>query len=228
MKHTFTKLPLSVAAALLVSLALLQTSPSASELASAANIYLYPRPVRIADLVLKNPAGHTLSLGGHRGKVVLLHFWSISCPACRMEEPFLDWVQRTFGPGGVVVLGVNLVDPPADVARYASSHRLPFPVLFDGGMGFDLKSVNIGGKQTAFVINPSKEAILEVPGLPTTYILDCEGNAIGYSVGAARWNHGSAQSLLQRLITDRHRFVPPVSDRFVRRAPFREGGPVQE
>lgn len=216
MKSFLTRTALSFAAAISM-IALLYTAPHASDLASSANIYLYPKPFRIADLVLKNSAGRSVSLADYRGKVVLLHFWSISCPACRMEEPLLDWVKRTFGPAGVEVLGVNLVDPPAQVTHHAASHKLPFPVLFDGGLGFDLKTVNMRGKRTAFVINPAKEAILEVPGLPTTYILDCRGQAVGYSVGPARWNHGSAQALLQRLIADRGSCVRPGGDRFAGR-----------
>ncbi len=209
MKPFPMKIALLVLAAISL-LAVLPTSPYASDLASSANIYLYPKPFRVADLTLKNPAGRSVSLADYRGRVVLLHFWSITCPACRMEEPLLEWVKRTFGPAGVEVLGVNLVDPPAQVASHAASHRLPFPVLFDGGLGFDLKSVTMSGKRTAFVINPAKEAILEVPGLPTTYILNGQGQAVGYSVGPAQWNHGSAQALLQRLIADKGAGVRPA------------------
>jgi hypothetical protein len=47
------------------------------------------------------------------------------------------------------------------------------------------------------------EAILEVPAFPTTYIVDCRGSAVGYSVGAARWNEKGAMGLLQTLLQDR-------------------------
>jgi thiol-disulfide isomerase/thioredoxin len=183
----------------------LVNSPAAvaSDLAAAANIFLYPKPFQVADLVLKNAAGQIVSLKDFRGKVVLLHFWSINCPACRTEEPALQQLKRAFGASGLEILGVNLVDSPKDIMGHAAANSTPFPVLFDGGRGFNLKVVNMGGKNTAFLVNPLQEAILEVPGFPTTYILDCRGSAVGYSVGVAQWNNQAALSFIQGLIADR-------------------------
>ncbi|MCX5861843.1 MAG: redoxin domain-containing protein [Deltaproteobacteria bacterium] len=174
----------------------------ASDPASAANIFVYPRPHKVADLVLKSPSGQTVSLKDFRGKVVILHFWSINCPACRMEEPFLEQLKRSFGPSGLEILAVNLVDSPQAIASHAVSNRLSFPILVDGGQGFQLKVVNMAGKSTAFVVNSSHEAILEVPGFPTTYIVDCRGSAVGYSVGCARWDSTYALNLIQKLVAE--------------------------
>jgi thiol-disulfide isomerase/thioredoxin len=175
----------------------------ASDLSSNANIFMYPKPLQIADLRLQSPSGQIVSLADYKGKVVLLHFWSIQCPACRVEEPLLQEVKRSFGPAGLEILWVNLVDSPPAIAEHAASNRLLFPVLHGGDRGVSLKVVNMSGKNTAFVVNPGMEAILEVPAFPTTYIVDCRGSAVGYSVGAARWNDKGALGLLQALIQDR-------------------------
>jgi thiol-disulfide isomerase/thioredoxin len=185
------------------AIALLAIHPAAADsadLAADANIFMYPKPYKIAELILKSPSGKTVSLSQYRGRVVLLHFWSINCPACRLEEPLLQQLKRSFGHTGLEILAVNLVDPPVQVANHAYANKTPFPVLFDGGRGFDLKVVTMAGKKTAFVVNSKKEAILEVPGFPTTYIVDSTGNAVGYSVGPARWNNGSVLALLQNLV----------------------------
>jgi peroxiredoxin len=174
----------------------------ASDLSTAANIFMFPRPQQVAEMLLKNPTGKIVSLRDYRGKVVLLHFWSISCPACKYEEPFLDQLKRTFEPMGLAVLGVNLIDPPESVVSHASACKLPFSVLFDGGKGFRIQTIPIAGRSSAFVINPANEAILNIPALPTTYILDCRGSAVGYSIGAARWNHASAVRLIQGLLAE--------------------------
>jgi thiol-disulfide isomerase/thioredoxin len=175
----------------------------ASDLSSNANIFMYPKPFKIADLRLQSPSGQTVSLADFKGKVVLLHFWSIQCPACRVEEPLLQEVKRSFGPAGLEILWVNLVDSPPAIAEHAASNRFLFPVLHGGDRGVSLKVVNMSGKNTAFVVNPGMEAILEVPAFPTTYIVDCRGSAVGYSVGAARWNDKGALGLLQALIQER-------------------------
>ncbi len=183
--------------------AIMPINPSyGSDNLSNANIFMFPKPHPVSDMVFAGPNGQVFSTSGLKGKVVLLHFWSIQCPACRMEEPLLEQLKKTYGGSGLEILGVNLVDPPEAIARYAASNHIPFPVVFDGGRGYSLKGVNMSGKRTAFLINSSQEALLEVPGFPTTYILDCRGSAIGYTVGAARWNASSAQAMIQKLLVD--------------------------
>jgi peroxiredoxin len=179
----------------------------ASDLAARANIFMYSKPMPVSPLVLKSNSGRTVSLGDFRGKVVLLRFSSVNCPACRLEEPMLDDLHRRFGSAGLEIVGVNLVDSPQEIAQHAAATKAPFPVFFDGG-GFSLKTVDMSGRRTAFVLNPKREAILEVPGFPTTYILDCRGLAVGYSVGAARWTDGSAVSLIESLVNDRSACKP--------------------
>ncbi|MGB6068821.1 MAG: TlpA disulfide reductase family protein [Desulfomonilaceae bacterium] len=172
----------------------------AADLAADANIFMYPKPFKIADLRLQNTSGQMVSLADFKGKVVLLHFWSIRCPACRMEEPLLRAVKKSFGPAGLEILWVNLVDPPRAIAEHAASDKMPVPVLHGTSGGASLKVVNIGSKTTAFVVNPAMEAILEVPAFPTTYIIDCRGSAVGYSVGSARWNDKGAVGLIRTLL----------------------------
>lgn len=174
----------------------------AADLASNANIYMYSKPFKIGDLALLNSRGQRVSLKDYRGRVVLVHFWSISCPACKVEAPLLDWLKKTYGPAGLEILGVNLVDPPASVVNYATKTNCCYPVLCTDGKSNGLQTVRMGGKTTSFLINDAKEAILEIPGLPTTYIVDCRGDAVAYSVGPATWNHASAQGLIRKLLAE--------------------------
>ncbi len=177
-------------------------SAQTDNLASTSNIFMFPNPVQISDLALKTSTGQNATLKDFRGKVVLLHFWSIQCPACRVEEPLLQRLKQNLGSSGLEILGVNLVDPPQAILQHTMANRPPFPVLYDGGAGFSLRTVRLAGRNTAFLINPSKEAILEVPGFPTTYIVDCKGNAVGYSVGVAGWETPPAVALLRGLLAD--------------------------
>ncbi|MFC1836432.1 TlpA disulfide reductase family protein [Thermodesulfobacteriota bacterium] len=187
-----------------VSLSLGQPATTqAADLASSANIYTYENPIKLSDLALTAVDGRRVTLSQFKGKVVLLHFWSIKCPACRFEEPFLDALHKAYGKSGLVILGVNLVDGPVEVTNFASKNSCPFLPLHGSATGLRLKVVQMGSMRTSFVINPSKEAVLEVPGLPTTYVLDCRGEAVAHSVGPARWNTSIAQAFIQGLIGDR-------------------------
>ncbi len=212
MKSITIRATLVITLALVASLAIVQDSP-ANELASAANIFMFPKPLAVSDMVLNNHLGRSVSLQDYRGKVVLLHFWSVQCPACRIEEPLLENLKQVFGPAGLEILGVNLVDTPQAIFNHASSRKVPFPILFDHSGSYKLRPISMGGKNTAFVVNPKQEAILEVPGFPTTYILDCRGNAVAFSVGAARWDNRAAVALIQNLISDRKTCVSGTSQR---------------
>lgn len=199
-------LALPIAALILLAAVLAAPAPAAADssaLASQANIYLLPRPHPIGNLSFTSATGQRLSLSDFRGKVVLLHFWSIQCTACRMAEPALQALKQAYGASGLEVLGVNLVDPPAAVAGHVSQHRPPFPVAVDGGTGLSLRPMNLNGKPTAFLVTPAREALLEVPGFPTTYILDCRGEAVGYSVGGAQWSRPIAADFLRSLLSAR-------------------------
>jgi thiol-disulfide isomerase/thioredoxin len=195
------KLTLVTVAALIMFSAHPQAT-QATELSSEANINMYPKPQEVGDLMLKSANGKTVSLRDFRGKVVLLHFWSIQCPACKLEEPLLEQLNKTFGRSGLEVLGVNLVDPPQSITQHITQKPTPFQVLFDGGNGFSLQTVSLGGRNTSFLINPGKEAILEIPGFPTTYVIDCRGSAVAYSVGVARWDAQPAVKFIQSLLSD--------------------------
>jgi thiol-disulfide isomerase/thioredoxin len=196
-------LSFTVAAIVLSAVLGISHGHAADQANGQSNIFMYPKPYQMGDLVLKDVQGRTVSLSEFKGKVVLLHFWMIQCPACKIEEPMLEKLKAAYGPSGLEILAINLVDPPVAVAGHAANRRMPFQVLCDGGQGFSLRMVSMAGRRTSFLVNPGQEAILEVPGFPTTYILDCRGSAVGYSVGPAQWEDTFATSLLKSLIAQR-------------------------
>ena len=53
----------------------------------------------------------------HRGKVVLVDFWTFQCIPCKKEMPHLVKLQKEFGPEGLVALTVALDDPPDETAQ---------------------------------------------------------------------------------------------------------------
>ncbi len=201
MKSQCKRLSITITMLLTLSAALGTVGSAGADPISDANIFMFPQPRTLAELVFANTQGKSVSLKDYRGRVVLLHFWSIDCPACRMEEPLLLDLKRAFGPAGLEILGVNLVDLPEQAAWHAAAKKFPFPVLVGQASGVKLKTVNMGTRPTSFLVNGMQEAVLEVPGFPTTYIIDCRGSAVAYSVGVAGWDHAAARGLIQRLTT---------------------------
>ena len=72
------------------------THAQSGNLASTSNIYTYPKPFKASNMVLQNLYGQRVSLNDYKGKVVLLHFWKIQCPACKIEKPLLQWLKKNY------------------------------------------------------------------------------------------------------------------------------------
>lgn len=70
------------------------------------------------------------------GQVVLLAFWTTWEENCRASTPALTRWSETFGPSGLVVAGVTMIDDRQDrsaVEEFVSRQALPFPMGIDDG-----------------------------------------------------------------------------------------------
>ncbi|MCA9581969.1 MAG: TlpA family protein disulfide reductase, partial [Myxococcales bacterium] len=108
------------------------------------------------DFTLPDRQGQPWSLHAHRGKVIVLNFWSITCQPCVEEMPTLIELARLVGDrDDVEVVAVSTDrDWSAVASLFPADHRLT--VLFD----------------------PDKKVVLEKFGTrlyPETWIVDKEG-----------------------------------------------------
>ncbi len=110
--------------------------------------------------------GRKASSSELRGKVVLINFWATSCTTCVAEMPQLIATHEKFKARGFETLAVAMsYDPPAFVANFAESRRLPFGVVID----------NTGAIASGFG---------DVRLTPTTFVLDKRGAIVKRYVGA--------------------------------------------
>ena len=97
--------------------------------------------------------GGTLALESLRGKVVLLNFWAVECPPCRIEMPELEKIHRRYSKQGLRVLGVTEMDPTRDqVIRSVKELGVTYPILLDPG-GRIATLYGIEAHPTSFVID---------------------------------------------------------------------------
>jgi len=100
-----------------------------------------------------------------RGKVLLVNFWATTCTTCVAEMPKIVATHRKFQARGYETLAVAMRhDPPASVANYAESRRLPFGVVID----------NTGAIAKGFG---------DVDATPTTFLIDKHGAIVKRYVG---------------------------------------------
>jgi peroxiredoxin len=90
---------------------------------------------RAPDFELPNLAGQTVRLSDYRGKVVILNFWSKSCPPCLEEMPSLAQLAHQLKAHPGVALLTVTTDESAEDARQTLTSLLgtdiPFEVLVD-------------------------------------------------------------------------------------------------
>jgi len=84
----------------------------------------------------------TVSLASLRGKVVYLNFFATWCPPCNEEAPAIDALQRQYGPRGLQVVGVDVLENAAKAALFRKEHHLSYPAVIDNGTLRDQYNVN--------------------------------------------------------------------------------------
>jgi cytochrome c-type biogenesis protein len=127
------------------------------------------------DFTLTDQYGKEHTLSDYQGKVVFLNFWATWCPPCNKEMPHIEELYKDYGLNqkDVVFLGVtnpksdqypnNADVAKADIISFLDKKGYTFPTVFDE-TGELLEQYGI----TAF---------------PTTFIIDKEGNVLGYVPG---------------------------------------------
>ncbi len=114
--------------------------------------------------------GTNLSLSDYKGRVVLVNFWATWCPPCVAEMPDLQAVRDELNPRGFEVIAISL-DSGAGfkekVKNFVRDHGITFPVVFTDGS----VSGQYGG----------------VPNIPTTFIVDANGNIVSKLVGGRNY-----------------------------------------
>ena len=117
------------------------------------------------DYVLLN--GQKASSRDWNGKVMLVNFWATSCATCVKEMPQIVATHDKFKARGLDTVAVAMsYDPPAFVARYAETRKLPFGVAIDntGSVAQAFGSVQM--TPTTFLINKRGEIVKRFVGEP--------------------------------------------------------------
>ena len=102
-----------------------------------------------------------INLNDYRGSTVIVNFWAIWCMPCRREMPVLQDISHELKDRGLVVIGINSgleKDPDnEEIVEFLNYLNIDYPV----GYGDSESKI---------------EQDYSIVGLPSTFIIDREGN----------------------------------------------------
>lgn len=135
------------------------------------------------DFVSEKWEGGELKLSDYRGQVVILDFWATWCGPCMAAMPHIESIHKSVKDQGVTVLGLCVFDEKDAYSKWvpANKEKYTFQFAFDPGARDQAKS-----------IAASK---YNVSGIPTTYVIDKEGNVAAVIVGYDKDDKSLEESL---------------------------------
>ncbi|HEX2010253.1 MAG TPA: TlpA disulfide reductase family protein [Roseateles sp.] len=102
-----------------------------------------------------------------QGKVMLVNFWATSCTTCVAEMPEIVATHEKYKARGFDTLAVAMsYDPPAFVANFAQSRKLPFGVAIDNTGAIAQKFGDVRLTPTTLLINKRGEIVKRYVGAP--------------------------------------------------------------
>ena len=136
--------------------------------------------LKAPSFALKDLSGKEVKLEDYRGKLIFLNFWATWCPPCRQEMPSMERLYTEFKDRGLTMLAVDLREGTGKVKAFKEDFKLSFPILLDSdgrvGLMYGVRSI------------------------PTTYLIDQEGNVIGGALGTRDWASKEAFKFFEHLL----------------------------
>ncbi len=127
------------------------------------------QPQSLPDIEFSDDAGQKVTLARFRGKLVLLNFWATWCVPCKDEMPSLNALAARLPPGVMIV-----------------------PVSIDVSGAVTVRGYyrQLGLDRLPVFLDRDSDAMhrLAIVGIPTTLIIDRDGQEIARQVGPLQWD----------------------------------------
>ncbi|SVB01234.1 uncharacterized protein METZ01_LOCUS154088 [marine metagenome] len=182
--------------AAIVAFWLTQSSPTdnftPSDLPPAAiqQLQWHSSPKSIASITFKDQSGKELDLAAFLGTPVLLNLWATWCVPCLAEMPALDRLQANFPIDDLVVVALS-------IDRAGLSDIKPF-----------WEDAKISSLKMYFDPTMSAGQILGVRGLPTTLLINKQGQELARLEGPAEWADQEVIEYFRRIISKEQQEAP--------------------
>ena len=120
-------------------------------------------PDAVFSTITGGEPGKKFQVSKYKGHPVVLDFWATWCGPCTLQAPILDRIAKRYEKQGLVVLGVNVDDPPEVARSHALRQGLSYPIVTD-----------------MFRDGSHKYGVEKLPSL---VVIDREGRVVKYMTG---------------------------------------------
>ncbi len=127
-------------------------------------------------LQVQNLDGKMQWLTDFKGQVVLLNFWSTTCPPCRAETPWFVEFQKRWEKDGFTVVGVSMDDTVDAIRKFNALFSVNYPMLAGRDVEENIQKATGGiwGMPTSFLIGRDGKVLKKHLGLTPKPMLEKE------------------------------------------------------
>ena len=126
---------------------------------------------------LKDANGNVLDFNSLKGNVVFVNMWATWCPPCVAEMPSIESLYKDYGNKVVFLIIAN--DTPQKVEPFMLKNEFTMPIYYE-------------------LTQTLSE--FETSSIPTTYLVNKQGEIIISKKGAANWNSSKTREIIDNLL----------------------------
>jgi thiol-disulfide isomerase/thioredoxin len=151
-----------------------------SETNYSKNIVLHKTPLEIKELKIKDFNLNDVDLTEKKGNIMILNFWATWCVPCKKEMPSLEKLSKEYPE--ILIYPINLEKPNQD-------KTLKF-----------FKDLEISKLNIYFDPNFSLVKLFNMRGVPTSILIDKNGQEFGRVIGEIDFFDKSFTNLLKKYL----------------------------
>ena len=144
------------------------------------NIALNETPKPISPIIFEDFSGNEVKLKNYYGKLIIINFWATWCAPCKKEMPSLDSLYLNNNFKNLEIFAVNMEQPNQTKAKkfFTELNIKNLKIFFDKNLNF------------------VKE--FKLRGVPTTILINKEGNEFARIIGEVNFEDRKFLKWLQR------------------------------
>ncbi|MGD2119443.1 MAG: TlpA disulfide reductase family protein [Chromatiales bacterium] len=123
------------------------------------------RPPTHDQAALKFIDGQQKTLQDYHGKLLLVNFWSVSCPPCFEEMPLLTQLRGEFTETQLAIIGIAMpYDRPDLVLETQQRKQLPYPIALDS-LSHHSQAFAVAAVPTSLLLSQQGEILARYTGV---------------------------------------------------------------